>query len=64
MEKLDLYLNDNQYSKLCILAREANEEPEEYANNEFYKILFLRWLKYKEKDIEKALNDPDFDWED
>ena len=64
MEKLNLYLNDDQYARLCILAKEVNAEPEEYANNEFYDLIILKWLKHKERELEKVLNDPGVDWED
>ena len=35
MGKLSLYLNDDQYGKLSILAERNNMEAEEYANDVF-----------------------------
>ncbi len=64
MKKLNLYLNDNQYDKLCILAEEYGEEPEEYANERFYDLLLAKWLGYKAEGIDKVLSDPDTDWEE
>lgn len=64
MEKLNLYLNDSQYEKLCILADERGEEPEEYANERFYDLLLAQWLKRQNEEIEKILNDPNTDWEE
>ena len=64
MEKLNLYLNDNQYRKLCILAEEYGEEPEEYANERFYDLLLAKWLKRQSKEIDKIINDPNTDWEE
>ena len=65
MYKLNIYLNDSQYSKLCIMAKEENySEPEEYANETFYKLLLTKWLKYKSNELETMMNDPNIDWED
>lgn len=64
MEKLNLYLNDSQYEKLCILAEEENYEPEEYANEKFYTLLLTKWLKHQSEEAEKILNDPSVDWEE
>ena len=64
MEKLSLYLNDSQYEKLCILAKEENYEPEEYANEKFYTFLLANWCKYQSKEFEKIKNDPNYDWSD
>ncbi len=64
MEKLNLYLNDNQYSKLCILAEEYGEEPEEYANERFYDLLLTKWLKRQSEEIDKIIKDPNTNWED
>lgn len=64
MEKLNLYLNDSQYEKLCILAEECGEEAEEYANERFYDLLLAKWLKYSSNEIDKILNDPNTNWED
>lgn len=64
MEKLNLYLNDSQYEKLCILAEEENYEPEEYANEKFYTLLLAKWLKHQSEEIDKLMNDPNVDWTD
>lgn len=64
MEKLNLYLNDSQYEKLCILAEEHGEEPEEYANERFYDILLAKWLKHVSDEIDDIFNNPNTDWED
>ena len=64
MEKLNLYLNDSQYEKLCILAKEENYEPEEYANEKFYNLLLAKWLKHQSNEIDILLNDPNVDWSD
>ena len=64
MKKLDLYLNESQYEKLCILAEEENCEPEEYANETFYTLLLTKWLKHQSEEIDKLLNDPNVDWTD
>lgn len=64
MYKLNLYLNDSQYEKLCILAEEAGEEPEEYINERAYLMLLIKWCKYKSIKLEELLNDPNIDWKD
>ena len=64
MEKLNLYLNDSQYEKLCILAEEEDYAPEEYANEKFYDLLLAKWLKYKSDGIEELFNNPSVDWEE
>lgn len=64
MEKLNLYLNDSQYEKLCILAEENNCEPEEYSNESYYDLLLAQWLKRQSKEAERILNDPNTDWEE
>lgn len=64
MEKLNLYLNDSQYEKLCILAEERGEEPEEYANERFYTLLLSKWLKHTSDEIEEIFNNPNTDWEE
>lgn len=64
MEKLNLYLNDSQYEKLCILAEERGEEPEEYANESYYDLLLAQWLKRQSNEAERILNDPNTDWEE
>lgn len=64
MEKLNLYLNDSQYEKLCILAEECGEEAEEYANERFYDLLLAKWLKHASEEIDKILIDPNTNWED
>ena len=64
IEKLNLYLNESQYEKLCILAEECGEEVEEYANERFYDLLLAKWLKYKSDGIEDLFNNPSVDWEE
>ena len=65
MEKLNLYLNDSQYEKLCILAKEENyETEEEYANERFYDLLLAKWLKHASNEIDDLFNNPNTDWED
>ena len=64
MEKLNLYLNDSQYEKLCVLAEEENYEPEEYANEIFYTLLLKKWCKHIYEEADKILNDPNTDWEE
>lgn len=64
MEKLNLYLNDSQYEKLCVLAKEENYEPEEYANEKFYTLLLANWCKHINEEVDKILNDPNTDWEE
>ena len=64
MEKLNLYLNDDQYEKLTILAEESSMEVEEYANEVFYDHILAKWLKRQSKEAEKILNDPNTDWEE
>lgn len=64
MEKLNLYLNDSQYEKLCILAKEYGEEPEEYANERFYDLLLAKWLKHASAEIDDIFNNPNTDWEE
>ena len=39
--KLDLYLNEEQYHKLCLVAYSLNKEPEEVANNAVYGYLAI-----------------------
>lgn len=39
--KLDLYLSEYQYEKLCIIAKSLNKEPEEVANNAVYGYLAI-----------------------
>ena len=64
MEKLNLYLNDDQYEKLTILAEENNKEVEEYANEIFYDHILAKWLKRQSKEAERILNNPNTDWEE
>ena len=64
MEELNLYLNDDQYEKLCILAEESNMEVEEYANEVFYDHILVKWLKRQRIEVEKIINDPNTDWEE
>ena len=64
MEKLNLYLNDDQYEKLSILAEESNMEVEEYANEIFYDNILKKWLKRQSKEAERILNNPNTDWEE
>ena len=63
MKKLDLYLNDDQYERLRILAAEKSMEAEEYANEEFYELLIHKWLLLKHDKLGEMLNDPNTDWE-
>ena len=39
--KLNLYLNDEQYQKLCLVAESENKSPEEVANNAVYGYLAI-----------------------
>lgn len=39
--KLDLYLSEEQYNKLCLVASSLNKEPEEVANNAVYGYLSI-----------------------
>ena len=39
--KLNLYLTDLQYQKLCLLAHSLNKDPEEVANNAVYSYLAI-----------------------
>ena len=39
--KLNLYLNDKQYQKLCLVAEMTNKSPEEVANNAIYSYLAI-----------------------
>jgi len=64
MEKINLYLNDSQYEKLCILAEKENYAPEEYANEKFYTLLLTKWLEHQSEEIDKLLNDPTVNWEE
>lgn len=64
MEKLNLYLNDSQYEKLCILAEEEGYEAEEYANEKFYNLLLAKWLKHQSEEIDRIIADPNTDWEE
>lgn len=64
MEKLNLYLNDDQYETLTILAEESNMEVEEYANEIFYDHLLAKWLKRQSQEAEKILKDPNTDREE
>lgn len=64
MKKLNLYLNEDQYERLSILAREKGEEVEEYANERFYDLLIQKWCERRAIDIERMFNDPETDWED
>ena len=64
MEKINIYLNDSQYEKLCILAEKEGFEPEEYANEKFYSLLLMYWCKHQSEEFEKIKNDPNYDWED
>ena len=64
MEKLNLYLNDSQYEKLCVLAEECGQEAEEYANEKFYTLLLKEWLKHASDEIDSILNNPNTDWEE
>ena len=49
MKKLNLYLNDDQYEKLIILAEESDMEAEEYANEVFYDHILAKWLKRRKR---------------
>lgn len=64
IEKLNLYLNESQYEKLCILADEENYAPEEYANEKFYTLLLANWLKHQSKEIDKIMDDPNVNWDE
>ena len=65
MKKLNLYLNESQYEKLCILAEEEQyETPEEYANEKFYTLLLTKWLKHQSEEIDKIMADPTVNWEE
>jgi len=64
MEKLNLYLNDDQYKKLSILANENNIEVEEYANEELYKLIVNNWFLLKRDKLGEMLADPNTDWEE
>lgn len=39
--KLDLYLNEYQYEKLCLVAESLNKTPEEVANESVYSYLAI-----------------------
>lgn len=39
--KLDLYLNEFQYEKLCLVADSLNKSPEEVANEAVYSYLAI-----------------------
>ena len=39
--KLNLYLNEEQYRKLCLIAESENKSPEEVANNAVYGYLAI-----------------------
>ena len=39
--KLNLYLNEEQYRKLCLVAESENKSPEEIANNAVYSYLSI-----------------------
>ena len=39
--KLNLYLNEKQYRKLCLVAESENKSPEEVANNAVYSYLAI-----------------------
>lgn len=41
IHKLSLYVNEEQYRKLCILADAKNVEPEEIANEALYSYLAI-----------------------
>ena len=64
MKKLNLYLNDDQYEKLTILAEESNMEAEEYANEAFYDHILAKWLKRQVDEIEKVFDNPNTEWEE
>lgn len=64
MERLNLYLNDDQYDKLYILAEESNMEVEEYANEVFYDHILAKWLKRQIDEIDKVFDNPNTDWEE
>ena len=64
MKKLNLYLNDDQYEKLTILAEESNMEAEEYANEEFYDHILAKWLKRQVDEIEKVFDNPNTEFEE
>ena len=64
MEKLNLYLNDDQYEKLTILAEESNMEAEEYANEVFYDHILAKWLKRQSVEVDKIFDNPNTDWEE
>ena len=64
MKKLDLYLNDDQYEKLSIMANEKNMDVEEYTNEELYDLIVKNWLKLKSEKLAEILADPNTDWEE
>ena len=64
MKKLDLYLNDDQYEKLTIMANEKNMEVEEYANEELYDLIARNWLLFKRDKLAEMLADPNTDWKE
>ena len=39
--KLNLYLNEKQYNKLCLVAESEDKSPEEVANNAVYSYLAI-----------------------
>lgn len=39
--KLDLYLNEFQYQKLCLVAESLNKSPEQVANEAVYSYLAI-----------------------
>lgn len=39
--KLNLYVNENQYNKLCLLAEQKGVEPEQIANEAVYSYLAI-----------------------
>ncbi len=63
MKKLNLYLNDDQYEKLSILAESDDMEAEEYANEVFYDCILAKWLKRQSEEIDKVFNNPETNWE-
>ena len=64
MKKLDLYLNDDQYEKLTILAEESNMEVEEYSNEAFYDYILAKWFKRQSEEIDKIFANPNTNWEE
>ena len=54
--KMNLYLSEQQYKKLCLLARSLNKEPEEVANDAVYGYLAIANPFAADNDQEPAEN--------